>query len=211
MDCQDILTNIIGNITEVDDFYRIALAARVMSIVVRRSDSFFMSHIMSELRPYVLRTTLRGNAVSRFTLLNHGAMDRIEVRNMPFTGYDSDFHYGVRSVFMTDEGAGSWMERRTYVESNFQRVDSLDAADLEAAIEDLTAIVAATGPPSNSKLIAIESASHILHAFQLVRRARLNANVLNPEHDLEVSRIKGLLSHLRSLRQPCRRSCPISV
>lgn len=172
-----ILTWIAEQIELAPDTARFSITCRACHEVVCRDKRFHMKHVISEVKPYVLRTTLRNEEVVRFTLLNHGCLDpEMKLHMTTCTCECQDFCRGVRSVFLrgTGRAAGSWMERRVYVESSFVRADSLDMAGLLAAIVDLSVIVHNNGNPENQHT---KSASLILEGFRIVLRAASDVDV----------------------------------
>lgn len=172
-----ILTWIAEQIELSPDVARFSIACRACHEVVCRDKRFHMQHVISEVRPYVLRTSLRNQEVVRFTLLNHGCIDPDMTLHMKTCKCEcQEFCTGVRSVFLrgNERTAGSWMERRAYVESSFVRADSLDMAGLLAAIADLSVIVHNNGKPENQHT---KSASLILEGFQIVLQAASDVDV----------------------------------
>lgn len=171
-----ILAWIAEHIELASDVARFSFTCRACHQVVCRDKRFHMMHVVSEVRPYVLRTTLRDDEVVRFTLLNHGSLDPEMTLHMKTCICQCrEFCTGVRSVFLRGTGrAGSWMERRVYVQSCFVRADMLDEAGLLAAIADLSVIVYNSGEAANQHTT---SASLILEGFQIVSRAAGDVNL----------------------------------
>lgn len=192
-----ILTWVVEKIHLTSDMVNFALTCRIFHEVVHRDKGFRMMHVVSEIRPYALRTSLRGEAVVRFTILNHGSIDpEMQLHVKTCTCEEPGFCHGVRSVFMRPGvGAGSWMERRVYVERCFVRADVLGDAGMRAAVVDLEEIVRNNGRSANRHT---DSATEILQAFRLVLRVAGSGSGISS--DVENAEITALVSRMRLYR-----------
>lgn len=189
LDHGDIMGLIIVKL-DLQDGVRFGEASKPARHLLHTRIDMVYARVMSEVRPYVLRTALEGEEISRYVVWDHmqDAMAQLQsvVMQVQTDSREAlEFQQGLMTVSKRalSTVAESRLQRREYIARTFRGADDMSVDELAAVVSELEAIEMHYATDQHTRV----AAAKIRESFSLVQCAKETRLMQEPDRSISQS------------------------